>query len=164
MRGLIVVLVSVAGSGWAEEARGIRWQVPSEWHVEGPRPIRLATYSVPRAAGDQDVAECAVFGFASGTGGEVEDAIDLWLGQFEFGEPVVPFQLTLGRLRLTFVEVEGTIRTNLPSGGAVRPAFILLGAIVEGPSGRLYFKLVGPRRSVEAAREAFGRMVRGTHT
>jgi len=161
MRPWIVVLTVLASPTMAAEAGGLSWQVPKDWHEEGPRPVRLATYTVPRAAGDSDETECAVFTFANGAGGDVEQNIDLWLAQFENAEPVAPFQIKLGALKLTFVEVQGTIRTNLKGGRAVRPAFMLLAAIVEGPSGKTFFKLVGPRRSVEAARDAFGRMVRG---
>jgi hypothetical protein len=161
MVSLILAMHLVAGNVLGAEARGLHWEVPRDWTEEGPRPVRLATYAVPRAPGDEDETECAVFGFERGGGGAVEDTIDLWFSLFDSSEPTVPFQLDLGVVRVTLVEVQGTIRTNLRAGKAIRPAFILLGAIVDGPRGRMFFKLVGPRRSVEAARAAFGRMVRG---
>jgi hypothetical protein len=36
---------------------------------------------------------------------------------------------------------------------------MLLGAIAKGPEGNVFFKLVGPRANVEAARSAFDQLL-----
>ena len=47
------------------------------------RPMRAATYTIPAAEGDTEGAECAVFYFGPGAGGDVVSNIDRWVGQFE---------------------------------------------------------------------------------
>ena len=163
MRGLCVALVTVASASLADEARGLEWQVPASWAVERPRPVRAASYSVPRADGDAEGPECAVFSFAPGLGGDVEQNVQLWTQQFTDDVwQSAPTHVLTGQVAVTYVELDGTMRFGSSRGFVLRPAWKLLGAVVESPRGRLFFKLVGPKRSVEAAREAFRRMVDGS--
>ena len=41
-----------------------------------------------------------------------------------------------------------------------KAGYKLLGAIVEGPEGAIFFKLTGPSKTVEAARGEFAKMVK----
>jgi hypothetical protein len=43
------------------------------------------------------------------------------------------------------------------------PDAMLLGAIAQGPSGPVFFKLIGPRASVEQARPAFDALIASLH-
>ena len=42
-----------------------------------------------------------------------------------------------------------------------KPGYRLLGAIVEGPEGAVFFKLTGPEKSVTAAEKTFRKMLEG---
>jgi hypothetical protein len=58
--------------------------------------------------------------------------------------------------------VEGTYLN--PGGGMMtsqgkKPGYRLLGAIVEAPQGRVFFKMTGPAATVAAARAAFDGLV-----
>jgi hypothetical protein len=121
--------------------------------------MRAAEYVV---AGDgEGEAVLTVFHFGAGLGGSVDDNVARWAGQMrsERGEPIAPTiaRRTVGALPVTTVEAEGQMSTGMP--GAPQPAPLvrarLLGAIVEGPQGLVFFKLSGPPATVESARAAF---------
>jgi hypothetical protein len=69
-------------------------------------------------------------------------------------------------MKTTFVEVAGTFAGNMmPTQQGVstptnKPAWRLLGAIVESPSGLWFFKLTGPDLTVRAGARDFEDMVR----
>ena len=141
---------------------GIDWKVPSRWLIQPERPMRLATYKIPAAAGDPEDAECAVFYFGPDQGGGVEANIERWVGQFE--HPTAPSRSTLraGGLEIARVKVAGTYLA--PGGPAMesqgqKPNFELLGAIATGPSGQVFFKLTGPAKTVQAAGHEFDGML-----
>jgi hypothetical protein len=122
--------------------------------------MRAAEYVVP-GAGQGGEAVLSVFHFGAGLGGTVDDNVARWAGQMrtERGEPVTPTitRRTVGALPITLVEAEGQMSTGMP--GAPQPAPLvrarLLGAIVEGPQGLVFFKLSGPPVTVDSARAAF---------
>ncbi|MFT3924887.1 MAG: hypothetical protein QM778_20295 [Myxococcales bacterium] len=66
---------------------------------------------------------------------------------------------TVGSVAVTTIEVTGAFSGGMAMPGAPSPAPIndamLLGAIASGPQGPVFFKLTGPRASVERARDAF---------
>jgi hypothetical protein len=41
-----------------------------------------------------------------------------------------------------------------------KPGYALLGAIVEGPAGRVFFKLTGPQKTVDASKAEFENMLK----
>jgi len=61
---------------------------------------------------------------------------------------------------VTVVRAEGTYASGMPGGPTTpKPGWALLGAIAEGPSGAVFFKLTGPKKGVAAARPAFEALV-----
>jgi hypothetical protein len=153
-----------AGMDLAPEAPdpGLEWTVPSRWDVQGDRPMRLATYSVPAAKAGAETGECAVFYFGPSQGGGVEDNIDRWVGQFE--NPSTPLRTTrtVNGMQIARVKVHGAYLApggpNMESQGK-KPDYLLLGAIVTGPRGAVFFKFTGPAKTVEAATADFDRML-----
>ena len=141
---------------------GLKWTVPARWTVQGVRPMRLATYSVPAAKAGAEPGECAVFYFGPGQGGGVEDNINRWVGQFE--NPSTPLRTTqtVHGVQVARVKVHGDYLApggpNMESQGR-KPDYLLLGAIVTGPRGALFFKFTGPAKTVEAATADFDRML-----
>ncbi|WP_199242891.1 hypothetical protein [Vitiosangium sp. GDMCC 1.1324] len=155
----------------APEAGGLTWSAPAGWESQGTRPMRAATYRIPPAKGDTDAAELAVFYFGAGQGGAVDANVKRWLGQFQKadGTPVSDKDAktkkeTLNGLAVTTVDVKGTYTGGGPMMGpsTPKPGYRLLGAIVEGPEGPLFFKLTGPDRTVASAEKNFRKLLEST--
>ncbi|HTR96713.1 MAG TPA: hypothetical protein VMH61_02330 [Candidatus Acidoferrales bacterium] len=142
---------------------GLVWKVPANWSAQGERPMRLATYGIPAAAGDGEGAECAVFYFGPGQGGSVQDNIDRWVGQFDHPSTPARSALHVGGLVVDRVSVTGGYLA--PSGPMMQSSgtkadYALLGAIAEGPNGLVFFKLTGPVRTVKASARQFDDLLR----
>ena len=135
---------------------GIQWKTPSSWREGGPRSMRLATYFVG-GPDPETTGECAVFHFGPGMGGGVDDNIERWVGQFE-GTPNYVRRVTSVRgLKVTRVEIAGTFLapdSEMQSQGK-RAGWKLLGAIVEGPQGAVFFKFTGPAAVITGATKDF---------
>lgn len=152
----------------AESGAGLRWTAPPNWKSEAQRPMRLATYTVPPAAGDKEGGECGVFYFGQGQGGGVEANIDRWIGQFleADGQPAKAAakqeKKTVHGLKVTTVDVSGAytgMAGPQSQGGAPKSGYRLLGAIVENSQGSIFFKFTGPAKTVAQNEAAFGKML-----
>jgi len=125
--------------------------------------MRLATYTVPPAPGDQEGGECGVYYFGNGQGGSVQANMDRWIGQFQqsggkASKATVKNGTVAGGLKLTTVDVSGAYTgmggPRAPQGPP-KPGYRLLGAIVEGPQGSIFFKFTGPAKTVAQNQSAF---------
>lgn len=131
--------------------------------------MRAATYRVPRAAGDREDGECAVFYFGAGQGGSVEANLKRWIAQFELedGRPADKAakitRTTIGGMTATRIDVSGTY---LAAAGPMapravkKPGYRMLGAIVEAPQGNVFFKFTGPARTVAAEAARFEELLK----
>ena len=146
-----------AGGGSGE----LKWTAPSRWQTGPEKPMRAATYLIPAAPGDAEGAECAVF---VNIGGGVDANIKRWIGQFEQpdgGSSEAKAKQTkeaVNGLPVTTVDLTGTFAGGGMAMGQPspkKPGYRLLGAIVEGPSGEIFFKLTGPAKTVAAAQNEF---------
>jgi FlaG/FlaF family flagellin (archaellin) len=141
---------------------GVRWTIPQRWAEQGPRQMRVATYSVPAAKGDDEGGECAVFYFGSDQGGNVDANIERWAGQFENSPTPEKSTKQVNGMTVTTVQVSGDF---LSPGGPMMQSqgkkenYKLSGAIVEAPEGMVFFKFTGPRATVEAARSEFDALI-----
>lgn len=147
-------------------AAGIQWQVPKGWQVQPPRSMRVATYSIPAAAGDEEGAECAVFFFGSGQGGDVRSNIDRWISQFQTDSKPQEASKTVNRIHVTTVTVSGTYLA--PAGPMMQSTgqksnYRLLGAIVEAPEGAVFFKATGPAATIAASEKDFTELLNSIH-
>lgn len=142
-------------------AGGVRWSVPAGWAAQAERPMRAATYTIPAAPGAEP-GECGVYYFGKGQGGGVEENISRWAQQFQGSPKAVTSEKTVGGLRVHRVVISGTYLAPagpmMQSQGA-RPNYRLLGAIVEAPSGSVFFKCVGPAATITAAEKSFDAMI-----
>jgi hypothetical protein len=141
---------------------GIRWSVPKRWTEQGQRPMRVATYAIPAADGDAETGECAVFYFGNDQGGTVDQNIERWIGQFETGGVPVKSRKDVNGMKVTLVHVAGAYLA--PAGPMMQSSgkkenFQLLGGIVEGPEGSVFYKFTGPANTVTAAEGEFNAMV-----
>ena len=155
------------GSG--EGASAISWAAPAGWKEEPPTSrMRRTQFRIPRAAGDLDDGECAVFYFGPGQGGTPESNASRWVNQFQQsdgssseGKAKIAMR-GVGGDEVMFVEVKGTfVGMAMPGmgGGAPKEGYALLGAIVPGPDAPWFFKFTGPAKTVEANRAAFERLI-----
>jgi len=147
-----VAAVVVAAEG---AAGGIRWNTPAHWTVGESKPMRKATYVIPAASGSgSEAGECGVFFFGKGQGGSVDENLSRWSAQFEGGAPAKKSQTTVHGLAVHRMDVSGTY---LSPGGPMmqsqgkKPGWRLSGAIIEAPEGLVFFKCVGPAKTIEAA-------------
>jgi hypothetical protein len=152
------------GSG--EGRAGLSWDVPQEWVSEQPSSqMRKAQY---RVTGDGGDAECVVYYFGPGQGGDARANAERWAGQFTqpdgrpSAEVMKESTLDVHGVSVLMVEVTGSYRAGPMMGGASEPKhdYMLVGAIAQGPDANWFFKLTGPERTVRANREHFDSMIR----
>ncbi|MBI5710666.1 MAG: hypothetical protein HZC42_10240 [Candidatus Eisenbacteria bacterium] len=141
---------------------GVAWVVPKRWVSEPGSAMRLATYGVPRAAGDSEDARCAVYYFGPGQGGGTDANLQRWTD--EFADAGAPERTTRssGGLEISRLRLRGTYLAHAGMGGdgqGTKPDHELLGAIVTGANGSVFFKLAGPARTVDAAAREFDAML-----
>jgi hypothetical protein len=145
----------------AAAAGGLTWTPPKAWSVApAASSMRVVTYRVPAAAGDAEGGEVAVFFFGPGQGGSTNANVDRWVAQFrpEKGSaaPGKPIGLKVGTIPVTIVTAEGTYSSGMPGGAMTpKPGWALRGGIAEGAQGPVFFKMVGPKKTVQAATPAF---------
>ncbi|HPA95099.1 MAG TPA: hypothetical protein PK570_00765 [Thermoanaerobaculia bacterium] len=160
--GALMPVVAPGGEG----AMALLWTAPASWVAETPaNPMRRGQYRVPGPGGD---AECAVFYFGPGQGGDPQSNVERWASQFvtEDGRPgsavMQTRELATGDAKILVVETKGTFMAGSMMGmpSQPRPGQALLGAVVEGPDAYWFFKLTGPAATVEAQREPFDAMLR----
>jgi hypothetical protein len=160
---ILLLCVAVIPAGvFAESAAGVQWMAPAGWTIQGPAPMRAATYTIPPAPGDQAGGECGVYFFGAGQGGSPDANIDRWTGQFTGagGAPAAGkvAKRTVHGLAMTTLDVAGAYSgMGGPMAGASRtvPGYRLLGAIIEAPGGNVFIKLTGPARTIAANQQKF---------
>jgi hypothetical protein len=148
-----------AGSG----STALTWTAPTGWVAERPTSsMRKAQYRVPGEA------ECVVFYFGPGQGGDPMANAQRWASQFTLadGRPgSAGLKIEggqVGDIDVLRVEVAGTYHGGFmmqQQKSAPRPNRLLLGAIATGPDANWFFKLIGPAATVEAERAAFETLV-----
>jgi hypothetical protein len=153
--------VAPPASGAGTGATALAWSEPAGWISEPPSSaMRKAQYRVPGPGGD---GECVVFYFGPGQGGDAMSNASRWASQFRTAAgqaPMTTRELASGSTKVLLVEVAGTYLGGVGSNVAEeRPGYMLLGAIAQGPDANWFFKLTGPRKTVQAQRAAFEAMV-----
>jgi hypothetical protein len=155
------ILCAIALIG--DTAGGIKFAPPADWKSLGQRPMRAGTYLAPAAAGDKEGAELAIFYFGQGQGGDVDANIKRWTAQFDTKEKPRIDKQTVNGMPVTMMDLSGTyIASSGPMMAAKtsKPGYRLLGAIVEGPQGAVFFKFTGPAKTVAAHQAAFQKVVK----
>ncbi|MEO7794129.1 MAG: hypothetical protein ABIV06_05090 [Thermoanaerobaculia bacterium] len=153
---------ALATEGSTVTTASFGFDLPATWRREQPSSgMRLAQAVVPGEAGP---GELAVFHFGAGQGGGVESNFDRWLGQIEAAKGAKPErgELTVGGFKISWIDARGTLLPSTMGSGPTtpQPGFRLIGAVVEGEGGPLFFKLTGPDATLGAEREAFFGLLR----
>jgi hypothetical protein len=143
---------------------GLTWIEPSSWEAGQSQPMRVKTYIIKPVDGDSDNAECGVFYFGRGMGGNRESNLQRWENQFEQADGRNSYDLA----EIKELEVSGLKITTIELGGIYMMAtgpmmevkekkqgYRLLGAIIEGPQGLVFFKLTGPEKTIKYCENDF---------
>jgi hypothetical protein len=142
------------------------WDVPAGWVEEAPASsMRKNQYRVSGESGD---AECVVYYFGPGQGGDPLANAQRWAGQFSQPdgssslEHMQVTELTSARVPVQIVEVTGTYdggMTMTDQPAQEKTGYMLLGGIALGSDAPWFFKLTGPEPLVRAQRDAFVEMM-----
>lgn len=140
---------------------GVVFHPPEDWQDLGPQGMRQAQYLAAPVAGDNAPAEINVFYFGANSGGGVEANLQRWIGQITpedgAGEPVRDTFTSDGGMPGHVVMVDGAYKSGggRPMGGdgEVLPGYRLVGVVIEGPQGSVFFKLTGPQATVRAVED-----------
>lgn len=144
-------------------AGGVSWTAEEPLVYRRPRhELRSAEYEVrehPRA-----LLTVSYFPPREGGGGDVQQNLDRWAGQFEGGAPEIA-RREVNDLPVATLDVRGTFigRLGNASRAAREDGWRMLGAIVEGERGLVFFKLIGPEDAIDLAEPAFQRLVDSIH-
>lgn len=156
------LLRGVGRPGLLREGPQIDFDAPASF-VLAPttNTFRKATYKFAKVAGDADDAELAV----SQALGGVDANVERWGKQFGDAQPKTE-KKTIHDLPVTVVEVKGTYAGGggpMMGIGRTKPEpkekYMLLGAIVDQGEHQTFFKMVGPEKTVTAAKKDFEKLV-----
>jgi hypothetical protein len=136
----------------------VTWTKPASWTTEPSVGMRKATYRIAKVAGDTEDATLSVIV----AGGSIEDNVARWRSQFDSPHDVTRKDAKVGDLGVNIVEMHGTY-----TGGGMmvgespdpRPGWTLLGAIVQTSPQPYFFKMLGPDKTIAAARPDFQALV-----
>lgn len=149
----------------SSSVKGVDYTPHPDWVKEEPgSSMRKAQYRLPGKNGAGD-AEMAVF-FFPGTGGSVKANLGRWYGQFKqpdgsnTKDHAEEKKLTANGLDVTITYTTGTyLQSTSPMmmSGPVEenPGYAMLAAIVETPEGPWFFKVVGPKSTIDEWRKEF---------
>jgi hypothetical protein len=104
--------------------------------------------------------------FGPGQGGSVEANVERWKSQMQGADgnpaPAKIDKRTSRGVAITIVDASGSYTgmggPMMPSAKPV-PGYRLLGAIVEGPGGSVFFKLTGPAKTIAAQQKNFDQLL-----
>ncbi len=149
-------------------AGGLTWDDPPSFVRRLPtNPIRKAEYAVKLEPGEKP-ATLAIHYFGEGTGGSATANVVRWIDQFrqpDGSRSQDAAKVSTKQIRgmnTTFVDLKGIyVGMNIPDAPAApeRPNQRLLGAIVEGDLGPVFFKLTGDIATVNKGEAGFFSLV-----
>ena len=163
---ILLALAARATPGRAESAGGLVWTAPSGWDSQA-RPMRVANYVVPAAAGSE-AGELAVYYFGPGQGGSVEMNVKRWVGQFKApnGGPadslVQREDKTVNGIAVTVIDLEGTYLFKpfpMAPKAQEKPGYRMMAAIAQGVDAPIFFKLTAPVKTAAAAEAKFNALI-----
>ncbi len=150
---------------------GVTVTPPASWRDLGAAGMRQAQFHLDPVGDDAAPGEVAVFYFGPQSGGGVEANLQRWIGQMSLPDGGDPAQaasrrsFSVGGMPAHVVALDGTYNAGgmggMGAAGQPQPGFRLVGVVLEGPQGSLFFKLTGPRETANAMQDGLLTMVRG---
>ncbi|MCB1184925.1 hypothetical protein KDM41_15975 [bacterium] len=153
---------------------GITFNPPAGWQNLGADGMRQAQFRLAPVEGDTEAAEVNVFYFGAASGGGVEANLARWIGQMQLpngGDPAAAASrstFTADGMPGHVVSLDGTYMSGSmrPMGGGEKTpkeGFRLVGVVLEGPQGSVFFKLTGPAATAGAMEGELMTMVQAAH-
>jgi hypothetical protein len=147
--------------------------LPETWKEQtAGGQFRLAQFGVPRAEGDPADPQLIVFHFGRGGAGSIDENHVRWLGMMskpagsEKERTAARKVVERDGIRVTHVDLAGTYQDRpfpMSQQFTQRPNYRMLAAVVEttreGGDGPYYIRLVGPAKSVAAAKDGWDRLI-----
>jgi len=150
---------------------GVIFDPPGHWQDLGASGMRQAQYRLAPVEGDAAEGEVNVFYFGPESGGGVEANLQRWIGQMTLpdgGDPsaqAVRGDFTADGMAGHIVSVNGSYKSGggrpMGGGGEILPGYRLVGVVIEGPQGSVFFKLTGPQATAQAMEADLLTMVKG---
>lgn len=167
LSGLTVVCAAAAAAFGADgpqtvDAGGLSFQAPAAWKSTRPESqMRRAQMEIKPDKGDEDPAKLVVFAFPGGAG-SVEANIERWRKLFrdkDGNPPKAESKTVKGKnVEATRVELAGHYYPSNFPGQKKEPDrenYRLLGGIVVTDDTSYFLRLVGPEKTVSAAKGDF---------
>jgi hypothetical protein len=155
------------GKGTKVTLDGMSSTTPADWLTikvkEGG--MRYAQFRLPKATGDKEDAEIAIFKL----GGSTRQNIDRWKAQFApprgktLDDVAKETKLKIGGHSATQLDISGTYKAPPfdPTFKGNKEDFRLVGIQLEGPDNNYQIKLLGPAKTVEKHKKAFDEWIKG---
>jgi len=157
---LVALLAVLAG--------GLTFTPPAGWQSSHPTSsMRVAEFTLPRAAADPDDGQLVVYYFG-GSGGSVDANIQRWIGQMQQPDGKASSAAATRETRnvhgltVTLVDVSGTYVAETAPGSTEhhnQPHYRLRAGVVDTADGPYFIKLTGPEKTVEKWDAAFNQFV-----
>lgn len=154
-----------SAGGAASTSAGLQYQAPEGWIEETPaNAMRKGQFRLPKAEGDEADAELVITYFGPNQGGSVQANLDRWIGQFagpegsSAKESAEVSEKQVAGQTITILDVSGTYLASMGPMAAAsppKPNYRMLAAIVETPQGPWFFKLTGPKKTIEKWEASF---------
>ena len=138
---------------------GVAFTPPADWQDLGASNMRAAQYRLAPIGGDSAAGEVNVFYFGPASGGGVDANLDRWINQMVMPDGSAPAaaakrtSFTADGMAGHVVTLEGTYKSGGPMMGGtptLLEGYRLVGVVLEGPEGSLFFKLTGPVATAKA--------------
>jgi len=143
----------------------LKFDAPPDWVSKAPSSsMRVAEWSLPKAAGDAEDAILTLYFFGASQGGNVQANLDRWIGQMaqpdgrQSKDVAKTSSLTSHGLKVTLVDVTGTYVAEVTPGSTEhfnKPGFRQCAAVVETPGGPYFVKLTGPEKTVAKWQDSY---------
>lgn len=146
----------------------LQFTVPSKWMPEPVEsPARAGQWRVPPLHEDGEGGEVVAFYFGPAIGGGAKMNIEGWIGTMldAEGRPAaaeIKHHKTANGFTISQVVVFGTYNQVVLLPGippASRPNYGLLGAVIEGPQGNIYWRFTGPEPLITANLALFNKII-----
>ncbi len=176
MRRSACLLLCLAASALAADDKGtvidfdgLKSTTPAGWKEDPTRrPLRVATFVVPRARGDEADGDLAIF---KGITGSKKQNYERWQGQFiapegkKIDDVTKKEEFKVAGCEVMYVDIEGTYLDGPPMVPAAqkkkRPNYRMLAVQFEGPDNTYHIKLVGPAKTIAEAKKGFDDWLKG---
>jgi hypothetical protein len=166
----VLPLLTLLAAGTPVTIDGFTSTAPASWKEQPPKPMRMKTFTIPRAGGDQHDAEVVIFFFGPGQGGDAQANITRWKGMFvppegkKIDDTSKVETIKVNGVEVTLLDVRGSYKwkpSMMSPEEEVRPNHRMLSAIFASPGGPYFIRFVGPEKTIEKNKKDFDKWLRG---